>query len=65
MFCHVLLLLHLLVSHPTKTNIHIALQNKNGVSCLTITENKRQLTLPYAGRNCKWHFLQAGVLKEM
>jgi hypothetical protein len=35
---------HPLVSHPTKMNIYIALQNENGVSCLTIIENK-QLTM--------------------
>jgi hypothetical protein len=55
---------HALVSHPTKTNICIALQNENGISCLTIIENKRQLTAPYGGRNRKWHSLQAGILKN-
>jgi hypothetical protein len=44
---------HLLVSHPTKINIYIALQHKNGVSCLTITENKRQLIMPYVGETVK------------
>jgi hypothetical protein len=51
---------HLLVSHPTK----IALQNENGVSSLTFVENKKQLTMPCGGRNCKQHFLQAGILKN-
>jgi hypothetical protein len=32
---------HLFVSHPTKMNIYIALQNENGVSCLKVIENKR------------------------
>jgi hypothetical protein len=40
---------HPLVSHPTKMNMYIALQNKNGVSCLTIRDNERQLTMPYGG----------------
>jgi hypothetical protein len=42
-----------MVSHPTKKNIYIALQNENGVSCLTIIVNKRQLTTPFGGRNLK------------
>jgi hypothetical protein len=46
------------------TNMCIALHNENGVSCLTIIVNKRQLTMPYGGRNHKWHSLQAGVLKK-
>jgi hypothetical protein len=66
---------HLLVSHPTKTNniilylllllynIYIALQYENGVSFLTVIENKRQLTVPY-GRNHKRHSLQAGILNN-
>jgi hypothetical protein len=55
---------HLLVSHPTKTNnIYIALQYENGVSFLTVIENKRQLTMPY-GRNHKRHSLQAGILNN-
>jgi hypothetical protein len=41
--------------------MHIALQNENGVSCLTITANERQLAMPYGGRNCKQHSLQAGI----
>jgi hypothetical protein len=45
---------HFLASHPTKTNMYSALQNNNGVSCLTIIVNKRQLTMPYGGRNHKW-----------
>jgi hypothetical protein len=45
-------------------NIYIALQNENSVSCLTVIENKRQLTMPYGVRNCKWHSLQAGVLNN-
>jgi hypothetical protein len=45
-------------------NMYIALQNENGVSCLTFIENKKQLTMPYGGRNCKQHFLQAGILKN-
>jgi hypothetical protein len=52
-----LLVLHVLqplsVGQPVKTNMYTALQNENGVSCLTILENKRQLTMPYSGRNCK------------
>jgi hypothetical protein len=40
---------HPLVSHPTKMNMYIALQNKNGVSCLTTRDNERQLTMPYGG----------------
>jgi hypothetical protein len=55
---------HPLVSHPTKTNIYIALENKNGVCCLTLIENERQMTVFYGGRNCKWHSLQDGVLKN-
>jgi hypothetical protein len=55
---------NLLVSHPTKTNTYTALQNENGLSCLTIIVNKRQLTMPYGGRNHKWHSLQATVLKN-
>jgi hypothetical protein len=47
-----------------KDNMHIALQNKNGTSCLTVTKNKRQLTMPYGGRNCKQHSMQAGILKN-
>jgi hypothetical protein len=31
---------HPLVSHPTKANMYFALQNENGVSCLTLIENK-------------------------
>jgi hypothetical protein len=45
---------HQSVSHPTKINIYIALQN----------ENKRQLTMPYGGRKRKRHSLQAGILKN-
>jgi hypothetical protein len=41
--------------------IYVALQNKNGVSCLTVTINKRQLTVSCGRRNCKWH---AGILKN-
>jgi hypothetical protein len=55
---------HPLVSHTTKTNIYIALQNENGVSCLTVIDNKRQLTLPYGERNRKCHSLQADILKN-
>jgi hypothetical protein len=53
---------HLLVSHPTKLNMYIALQNENGVSCLALIVNKRQLTMPYGGRNSKWHSLQTSIL---
>jgi hypothetical protein len=28
------------------------------------SENKRQLTMPYGERNCKQHFLQAGISKN-
>jgi hypothetical protein len=52
------------VSHPTKTNIYTAFQNENSVPCLTIIVNKRQLTMPYGGRNCKRYSLQAGILKN-
>jgi len=31
---------------------------------LTVIVNKRQLTMPYGGRNRKWHSLQAGILKN-
>jgi hypothetical protein len=55
---------HPLVSDPTKTHMYIALQNENGISCLTIIVNKRQLTMPYGGRNSKQHSLQAGILKN-
>jgi hypothetical protein len=48
---------HPLVSNPTKTDIYAALQNENGISCLTVVENKRQLTMPCGGRNRNWHFL--------
>jgi hypothetical protein len=61
MFCHVLLS-SLLVSHLAKMNI--ALQNENGVSCLT-EQQIRQLTMPYGGRNSKRHSLQAGYFKEL
>jgi hypothetical protein len=55
---------YLLVSHPTKINMYIALQNETGVSCLTVMVNKRQVTMPYGGRNHEWHSLQAGTLKN-
>jgi hypothetical protein len=55
---------HLLVSHPTKTNNVIALQYKNGVTCLTIIVNRRQLTMPYGGRNCERHSGQVGILEN-
>jgi hypothetical protein len=54
----------LFVTHPTKTNVYIALQNESGVSCLTVMENKRLLTMPHVERNHKWHSLQAGILKN-
>jgi hypothetical protein len=60
MFCKVLLSPS--IGQP-KTNIYTALQNENGV-CLSITENKRQMTMPYGGRNPKWQSLQAGILKD-
>jgi hypothetical protein len=44
--------------------MYTALQNENGFSYLTITENKRQLTMPCGGRNCEPHCLQAGILKN-
>jgi hypothetical protein len=44
--------------------MYIALQNENGVSCLTVIVNKRLLRMPYGGRNCKEHSLQAGILKN-
>jgi hypothetical protein len=56
--CH-----HLLVSHPTKMNMYTAFQNENGVSCLTVIVNKRQLIMHRGGRNHKWHSLHAGILK--
>jgi hypothetical protein len=55
---------HLLVSHSTKMNMYNALQNENGVSCLTTIVSKRWLTMPNGGRNRKWHSLQAGILKK-
>jgi hypothetical protein len=55
---------HLLVSHQTKTNICIALQNENHVSYLTIIANKRQMVMPYGGRNHKLHFFQTDTLKN-
>jgi hypothetical protein len=55
---------HPLVSHPTTTTMYTALQNENGVSCLTVIVNKRKWTMPYGGRNHKWHSLQAGILKN-
>jgi hypothetical protein len=57
--CH-----HPLVSHPTEMNMYIALQNENGVSCLTVIECKRQLTMPYGGRNHKQRSSQADILKN-
>jgi hypothetical protein len=45
-------------------NMYTALQNKNGVSCLTTIVNKEQLTMAYGERNRKWHFLQAAILKN-
>jgi hypothetical protein len=48
----------------TKMNMYIGLQNKNGVSSLTITENKRQLTMLCGWWNHKWHPLQAGILRN-
>jgi hypothetical protein len=53
-----------LVSHPAKTDIYITLQNEHGLSSLTVRENKRQLTMPYGGRNHKLNALQAGILKN-
>jgi hypothetical protein len=44
--------------------MYTALQNENGVSYLRVIVNKRQLTMPYGERNCKWHSLQAGILKN-
>jgi hypothetical protein len=55
---------HPLVSHPAKMNIYTVLQNQNGISCLTVIENKRQMTMPYDGRNHKQHALQAGILNN-
>jgi hypothetical protein len=43
--------------------MYIALQNENGVSCLT-EQQIRQLRMPYGGRNPKRHSLQAGILKN-
>jgi hypothetical protein len=47
-----------------KTDMYHALQNKDGISCLTVLANKRQLIMPYGGRNHKWHSLQADILKN-
>jgi hypothetical protein len=58
-YCH-----YLLVSSPTKPIMCTALQNENGVSCLTVIVNKSQLTMPYGGRNHKQCSLQAGILKN-
>jgi hypothetical protein len=55
----------MLVNHPSKTNTHIALQKENGISCSTITVNKRQLTMPYGGRIRKQHSLQADSFEEL
>jgi hypothetical protein len=55
---------HPLVSYPTKMNIYIVYKTKNGVSCLTTVENKRQLTISYGGRNHEQQSLQAGILKN-
>jgi hypothetical protein len=38
-------------------NIYIALQNKNGISCLTVVVNKRQLTMPFGDLNCYYNIL--------
>jgi hypothetical protein len=54
----------LMVTHPAKTNMYIALQNVNGVFFLTIMVNRRQLTMSHGGRNHKQHSLQAGILKN-
>jgi hypothetical protein len=55
---------HPLVSHPTKMNIYIALQNEYCISCLTVVESKRQLTMPHGWRSHKLPSLQADVLKN-
>jgi hypothetical protein len=44
--------------------MYTTLQNENGVSCLTVIVYKRQLTMPYGGRNHKWYILQADKLKN-
>jgi hypothetical protein len=44
--------------------MHTTLQNENGVSCLTLIVNKRQLTMPYAGKDHKFLSLKAGILKK-
>jgi hypothetical protein len=55
---------HLLVNNRYKTSIYTALQNGNLIYYLTIIVNKRRLTVPYGGRNCKaaltasWYFKQ-------
>jgi hypothetical protein len=62
MFCHVLLSPS--VGQPSKMKMYTALQNENGISCLTIIANKIQLTMPYGGKNRKQHSLHAGILKN-
>jgi hypothetical protein len=44
--------------------MYTALLNENGVTCLTVIVNERQLTMPYGGRNHKQHSLQACILKN-
>jgi hypothetical protein len=45
-------------------NTYTALQDEDGVSCLTVTKNKRKQIMRYGGRNPKWHSLKAGILKN-
>jgi hypothetical protein len=45
--------------------MYIALQNENGVSCLTIIVNKIQLAMSYDERNRTRHTLQASILKTV
>jgi hypothetical protein len=44
--------------------MYSALQNENGVSCFAVIVSERQLIIPYGGRNCKRHPLEAGILKN-
>jgi hypothetical protein len=63
MFCHVLLLPS--VGQQSNWDKYLyCITEQKGVPCLTIKENKKQLTMPYGGRNCKWHSLQVDILKN-
>jgi hypothetical protein len=54
---------HLLVSHPAKKNMYIALQNENGISVLTIIVNERTDNATWWEYR-KQYPLQAGILKH-